>query len=221
MNICKFIDHTLLKQDLEKGQLERHCKEAIEYGFYSVMVHPLQVKCAKELLKGTGVKIGTVISFPFGEDITEVKVLQTKFAIKDGADEIDMVMCISKAKQNDWEYVINDIKSVKAACGGIILKVIIETCLLTKEEVIKACEACIAANADFVKTSTGFFQSGAKEEDIILMKNICLDKIKIKASGGIKNLNNALKMINAGAERIGTSGGINIADEFKAQKRED
>lgn len=213
MSIVKLIDHTLLKQDLSAGQLEKHCAEAKKYGFYSVMVHPLQVKRAKELLKGADIKVGTVISFPFGEDLTEVKCLQTEFAIEDGADEIDMVMCISKAKQNDFEYIVNDIKKVKNICGGRILKVIIETCLLTKEEIKNACKACIEAKADFVKTSTGFSTGGAVADDIILMKKVCGNKIKIKASGGIKNLEDAHKMVNAGAERLGTSNGVKIAEE--------
>jgi len=214
MNILKFIDHTLLRHDLEKGHLEEHCSEAVKYGFYSVMVHPLQVKAAKEFLKDTDVKTGTVISFPFGEDLTELKVLQAELALKDGADEIDMVMCVSKAKENNWEYVINDIKKVKGVLGANILKVIIETCVLTKEEIVSACEACIEAKADFVKTSTGFFKSGANVDDIILMKKICEDKIGIKASGGIKSLGDALIMIKAGANRLGTSSGVKIAQEI-------
>lgn len=214
MSILKMIDHTLLKQNLEKGQLEKHCHEAVEYGFFSVMVQPLQVKKAKEFLKDSGVLVGTVIAFPFGEELTEVKVFQAKTAVQNGADEIDMVMCISKLKEGDFEYVINDIKSVLGVLGGKALKVIIETCLLECEEIEKACECCILGGASFVKTSTGFFEKGATVEDVLLMKETCLDIIKIKASGGIKTLEDAKALIDAGANRIGTSSSVEIAKSY-------
>lgn len=218
MNILKTIDHTLLKQNLEKGQLRQHCQEAIDYKFYSVMVHPLQVSAAKQFLKNSGVIVGTVISFPFGEDLSEIKAMQAELAIKDGAEEVDMVMAVSKAKEGDWEYVTDDIKKVKKACRGKILKVIIETCFLTGEEIEKSCELCILAGADFVKTSTGFFSGGATVENIKIMKDICKDKIKIKASGGIRNLSDAKAMLNAGADRIGSSSGVKIAHELGENK---
>ena len=215
MNVLKTIDHTLLKNNIEKNSIENLCKEAIQYGFYSVMVHPSQVKNAKSFLKNTDIMVGTVISFPFGEDLSKLKAYQTQLACNDGADEIDMVACISKILENDFDYVKRDIEKVREACSSKILKVIIETCFLNNAQIEKMCECCVEAKADFVKTSTGVLGVGANMENIKIMKNICKDRIKIKASGGIKNLNDALLLIDAGADRIGTSSGCFIAKELE------
>ena len=198
-NIEKHIEHTLLKQDVTKQELEKLFEEAKKYRFKGVCVNPCNVKFAKELLKDTEVNIVTVIGFPLGANVSEVKAFETKLAIQDGADEIDMVINVSALKNRDYDLVKEDIKKVKAACGTHPLKVILETDLLEKDEIKKACELCVEAKADFVKTSTGFVKNGvgAKVEDV-------------EASGGIRDREKALQMLNAGAERLGTSSGVAI-----------
>lgn len=213
MNLADYIEHTLLKPDTNNEELKKLFNEAKHYKFKGVCVNPVNVKMAKEYLKNSGVKVVTVVSFPLGASLTEVKAFETKKAIEDGADEIDMVISIQAIKNKDWEYVKKDIAEVKKACGNNILKVIIETDLLNEEEIVKACETAIEAKADFVKTSTGFVKDGigAKIADVALMNSIVkTTDVKIKASGGIKDREKALKLIDAGASRLGTSSGVEI-----------
>jgi len=213
MNIDSMIDHTLLKPDATKKMIDKLCKEAKEYGFAAVCVNPYYVSRAKELLKDTNIKVATVIGFPLGANTKEVKAFETEDAIKNGADEVDMVINIGALKSEEYDVVIDDIKSVvKAANGKAIVKVIIETCLLTKEEKIIACKLAKEAGADYVKTSTGFSIGGATVEDVKLMKEIVGDSLKIKASGGIRDYETAKAMIDAGASRIGASASIKIVE---------
>lgn len=211
MNVAGMIDHTLLKADASKEQIEQLCDEAIEYQFASVCVNPVWVKLASERLKGTGVKVCTVIGFPLGAQTTETKAFETANAVENGAEEIDMVINIGALKSGDLEMVAKDIRAVvDAAQGKAITKVIIETCLLTKEEKESVCALAVKTGADFLKTSTGFAGGGAKVEDIRLMRRIAGTEIGVKASGGIRTAEDALKMIEAGATRIGASAGIAI-----------
>ena len=218
MDISKYIEHTLLKQDATKDGLEKLFEEAIQNNFLGVCVNPCFVKDAKKFLKNSNVKIVTVIGFPLGANTPEVKAFETKKAIEDGADEIDMVINVSKLKDKDYNYVKNDIEFVRHACPDNILKVILETDLLTKEEIKKACEICIDAKADLVKTSTGFVKNGvgAKVEDVELMyQTVSPYGLKVKASGGIRDSEKALALIKAGATRLGTSSGLKIAEEMR------
>ena len=215
MNYNKYIDHTLLKPDCLDKDIEKLCSEAKEYDFASVCVNSSYVKKCVELLKGTTVKVCTVVGFPLGACSTEAKLAETKKALEDGASEIDMVINISRLKCHDDKYVENEISVLKKACGNNVLKVIIETCLLTDEEKIRACLDAVNAHADFVKTSTGFSTGGATVEDVKLMKQTVQDKALVKASGGIKDKNTFLKMIEAGASRIGASKGVEIIKELK------
>ena len=212
-NLNKYIEHTLLKQDATEKDLIKLFDEAKENDFLGVCVNPCYVKLAKEHLKNTNVKIVTVIGFPLGANTTEVKVFETQKAVSDGADEIDMVINGTKLKDNDKDYIVNEIKAIKQACSGHNLKVIIETDLLNKDEIIRACECSILGGADFVKTSTGFVKGGvgAKEEDVALMYKTVKDAgLQVKASGGIRDKETAIKMIEAGAVRLGTSSGVKI-----------
>lgn len=213
MDLNKYIEHTLLKQDAKKEDFEKLYQEAIDNKFFGVCVNPAYVKDAVGAVQKYGVKVVTVIGFPLGANTTEVKVFETKKAIEDGADEIDMVLNVSKLKDKDYDYIINDIKSVKEACVNHNLKVILETDLLTKDEIGTACELCIKASADLVKTSTGFVKNGvgAKAEDIKLMaETVEPHGLRVKASGGIRDREAAIEMINAGADRLGTSSGVKI-----------
>jgi len=211
MNLANYIDHTILKPDTKIEDIQVVCKEAIENEFYSVCINPYYVGIVKKYLAGTNVKVTSVIGFPLGASTTEIKVLETKKAIEDGADEIDMVINVSALKNKDYDFVLNDIKSVvNELKSNNILKVIIETCLLSDNEKIKACELAESAGADFVKTSTGFSTSGATEDDVKLMKSVVGDRLKVKASGGIRDYEKAIKMINAGASRLGTSASVEI-----------
>lgn len=212
-NLNKYIEHTLLKQDAKKEDLIKLFKEAKENKFYGVCVNPCYVKFAKEYLKDSDVKIVTVIGFPLGANTTETKIFETINAIKDGADEIDMVINVTKVKDLETEYLVDEITQVKKACQGHILKVIIETDLLSYEEIKYACECAVKGGADFVKTSTGFVKGGvgAKAEDVELMYNTVKNSgLKVKASGGIRDKETALNMIKAGATRLGTSSGVKI-----------
>lgn len=216
MNLASYIEHTLLKPDATNQELKKLFQEAKHFKFKGVCINPINVKAAKEYLKGTGVKVITVVGFPLGASLTEVKAFEAKKAIEDGADEIDMVMCIQAVKNEDWEYVKKDISEVKKVCSNHVLKVIIETDLLNDEEIVKACEAAVEAKADFVKTSTGFVKDGfgAKVEDVNLMKQATKETdVKIKASGGIKDREKAIKLIDAGATSLGTSSGVDINSE--------
>lgn len=210
MKLNKLIDHTLLKPEATKAQIEKLCGEAKEYDFKSVCVNPHYVKRAKELLKESDVLVCTVIGFPLGQNTTAIKVAETKDAIQNGAYEIDMVINIGALKSKDEDYVLNEIKEIRNACKGKTLKVIIETCLLTDEEKITACKLSKEAGADFVKTSTGFSTHGATVEDVKLMRETVGEDMGVKASGGIRDRETALKMVEAGATRLGVSAGVEI-----------
>ena len=213
MNLNKYIEHTLLKQDATKAEITKLLDEAIQYDFLGVCVNPCNVKYAKEYLKNSDVKVVTVIGFPLGQNTKEIKILETIDAIKNGADEIDMVINVGLLKDKAYEAIVDEISAIKGACQGHNLKVILETDLLTQDEIKKACELCIEAKADLVKTSTGFVKNGvgAKAEDVALMFETVKDAgMQVKASGGIRDKEAALKMIEAGAVRLGTSSGVKI-----------
>ena len=211
--IAKMIDHTLLKP-ATAAQISTLCAEAKQYGFASVCVNPCHVKAAAKELEGSNVKVCTVIGFPLGENTTKVKVFETKEAIKNGATEIDMVINQSLAKANAWKKVEKEIAAVKKACGSILLKVILETCNLSQKQLISACKACISAGAEYVKTSTGFGAGGATLEAVSLMADIVHPHgLKVKASGGIHNYEEAAEMAKNGADRIGASCGVAIVNE--------
>lgn len=211
MNIAKYIDHTLLKPEATKVQIEKLCQEAKEYEFASVCVNPTWVSYAAELLKGSSVKVCTVIGFPLGATSTETKAFETKQAIEDGATEIDMVINIGRLKSGEDEFVKRDIEAVvNAAKGKALVKVIIETSLLTNDEKERACRLSVEAGADFVKTSTGFSTGGATVEDVKLMREVVGPNVGVKASGGVRSAEDAKQMIDAGATRIGASSGVAI-----------
>ena len=213
MELNKYIEHTLLKQDAAKDELLKLFEEAKKYNFKGVCVNPVNVETAKKYLKDTDVKVVTVVGFPLGANISEVKAFETQRAIQDGADEIDMVINVSKLKDKDYDFVKKDIEAVKKACGDTALKVILETDLLTGDEIKKACELCVEAKADFVKTSTGFVKNGvgAKVEDVKLMaKTVKPYGLGVKASGGIRDKQKAVALVEAGADRLGTSSGVAI-----------
>ena len=210
MGFNKYIDHTILKATASSADVQKLCEEAIEHEFYSVCVNGCYVADAKHLLQGTDVKIAAVVGFPLGAMTTAAKVFEAKEAVENGASEIDMVINVAKLKDGEFEYVENEIRQIKEAIGDNVLKVIIETCYLTDEEKVKACELSLAAKADFVKTSTGFGTDGATYEDVKLMKSVVGDNAKVKASGGVRDKETAQKYINLGAERLGTSSGIDI-----------
>ena len=215
-NLNKYIEHTLLKQDASTEDLKKLFDEAKHYNFRGVCINPAYVKMAKEALKDTDVKIVTVIGFPLGANKTEVKAFEASAAKADGADEIDMVINATAIKDKNYDYVKEDIKAVKIACGELPLKVILETDLLTKDEIKKACELSVEAGANFVKTSTGFVKNGvgAKAEDVKLMYDtVNPHGLNVKASGGIRDKETAIKMIQAGAYSLGTSSGIRIMEE--------
>lgn len=214
-NIALMIDHTLLKPEASRVEIKTLCSEAIEYKFKAVCINPFYVRYCKELLKNTDVKIATVIGFPLGANTTEVKVFETKDAIRNGANEIDMVINVGALKNKDFEIVKKDIEEVVRAAGeDNLVKVIIETSLLTREEKIKACELSMQAGADFVKTSTGFGSGGATAEDVKLMKSIVENKLEVKASGAVRDIKTAKLMIENGATRLGTSSGVKIIKEL-------
>ena len=211
MELAKYIDHTVLKAAAVKTDIETLCQEAKQYSFASVCVNPCWVALCSSLLKGSGVKVCTVIGFPLGANTTDTKAFEAQDAVKNGAEEIDMVINIGALKSGMTDAVLADIKAVRAACEGKVLKVIIETSYLTDGEKETASKLSAQAGADFVKTSTGFSDKGATVEDVKLMK--AASGIKVKASGGIKTKEDALKMIEAGAGRLGTSSGIKIVAE--------
>lgn len=215
MQLQEYIDHTLLRPTASIKEITQLCSEAKLYEFQAVCVNGCYVKLAKEQLQKSNVKLAAVIGFPLGAMSTKAKVFEAKTSIEDGADEIDMVINVGWIKSGKFELVLNEITQIKEAIGDKILKVIIETCFLTKEEKILACEMVLKAKADFVKTSTGFGTGGATLEDVKLMKDIVGNKAKIKASGGIKDRGIALKYIALGVSRIGTSSGISIVSDDK------
>ena len=213
MDYAKMIDHTLLKTDAQKKDLDKLLLEAKKYNFMSVCVSPIWVKYAAEQLKDTNVKVCTVIGFPQGATPTEVKVFETKNAIENGATEVDMVIPVGVLKDKDYIAVENDIRAVvEAAKSKALTKVIIETCLLTDEEKIMACKLSKSAGADFVKTSTGFSTAGATVKDIRLMRETVGEQMGVKASGGVRSREDADAMIKAGATRLGTSNGVKIVE---------
>lgn len=210
MSYAKYIDHTLLAMNATEDQIRKLCDEAKEYHFYSVCVNSGYVPLAASLLKGSDVKVCSVVGFPLGAMLTSAKAFETEMAVKAGAQEIDMVINVGWLKSNDWQGVKNDIEAVFNACGDVPLKVILETCLLSKDEIVKVCNICKEIGVAFVKTSTGFSVSGATVEDVKLMRETVGDKMGVKASGGIRDRATAEKMVEAGATRLGASAGIAI-----------
>lgn len=208
--IARIIDHTLLAPDATPEMVEGLCREAIEHGFYSVCVSPVFVPLARDKLADSPVRVCTVVGFPAGVTEPDVKAYETRLAIKRGADEIDMVMNIGAAKAGDWEKVGFDVKSVVKSARGKLVKVILETCLLTDAEKLRACEVCVAAGAGFVKTSTGFSHGGATEADVRLLRAAVGPDVGVKASGGIRDYETACSMIEAGATRLGASSSVKI-----------
>lgn len=217
VQLSHYIDHTLLKPDAQSSQIEKLCQEAREHGFFSVCVNSSYVKQCSDWLKGSPVKVCCVVGFPLGAMDTPSKAFETKTAVSNGAQEIDMVIHIGALKEGRFDYVKNDISEVVKAAGGNIVKVIIETALLSQEEKVQACKAAMAAGAHFVKTCTGFTGGGATVEDVRLMKETVGSQLEVKASGGIKDAEQAQALITAGATRLGTSSGIALAKGLKNQ----
>lgn len=215
MELNKYIDHTLLKADADQTAIEQLCAQAKQYHFASVCVNPYYVSLCTKLLKGSDVKVCTVIGFPLGQMTTKAKCDEALDAINNGAQEVDMVLNIAALKAHNLDYVTDEIKQVKDVCHShnVLLKVIIETCLLDQQAKIDACKCVSNAKADFIKTSTGFSTGGATVEDVALLKKNVDPSVKVKASGGIKNKQDALKMIEAGADRLGTSRGVTLVTE--------
>ena len=218
MNYNKYFDHTMLAPQATSTDIDKLIKEAIKYDFKSVCIAPSYIKYAKEQLAKTDVLICTVIGFPLGYNATSVKVYETKIALDHGADEIDMVINIGRFKNKEYEYVLNEIKAIKEVCDNKVLKVIVETAVLTNQEIKTITEIVLKSGADFIKTSTGFSFRGASFEDVEIMKSIAQDKLLIKASGGIKTGEDALKMIKLGASRLGTSKTVQIIEELNKLK---
>ena len=210
MNLNKYIDHTVLKADTPQATVQKIIDEAIQYDFMSVCLNPTWVSFAAEKLAATDVKVCTVIGFPLGANTSAVKAFEAAEAVKNGADEVDMVINIGAAKDGDWDLVESDIQAVVDASKDVTTKVIIETSLLTDEEKVKACQAAVRAGADFVKTSTGFSTAGATVADIALMRQTVGPDVGVKASGGVRSIADAQAMIEAGATRLGTSNGVDI-----------
>lgn len=216
MEIAKYIDHTLLKPEATKEQIEKLCNEAKQYNFASVCVNPTWVKLASDILKGTDVKVCTVIGFPLGANTPETKAFEAVNAVTNGAEEIDMVMNIGALKSGDTELVQKDIEAVvNAVKDKALVKVIIETSLLTEDEKVTACQLSVQAGAHYVKTSTGFSTGGATVEDVALMRKTVGPNVGVKASGGVRTAEDAKVMIEAGASRIGASSGTAIVDEYQ------
>lgn len=218
MEYNKLIDHTLLKSDAREEDIIKLCEEAKTHHFASVCVNPTHVKLCKELLKDSDVKVCTVVGFPLGANSPLVKGYETKIAIEDGADEIDMVINIGALKDQKFDLVEEDIMEVVKNANGRTVKVIIEACLLTEEEKVKACWCALKANANFVKTSTGFSKHGATIEDVALMKKVVGDKLEVKAAGGVRSYDDMVNMVKAGATRIGTSSGVKLISGEQVNK---
>lgn len=210
MKLNKIIDHTLLKADATEAQIKALCEDAIANDFASVCVNSYWVAYCKRLLKDSDVKVCTVIGFPLGAMSTNAKAFEAKQAVSDGADELDMVINVGELKAEHFTAVQKDIEAVVEAAQGACVKVILETCLLSKEQIVKACEICVAAQAAYVKTSTGFSVSGASVSDVKLMKETVNNRCKVKAAGGISTYEEMMDMIHAGADRIGTSKGVQL-----------
>lgn len=220
-DMAKMIDHTNLNATATVDQIKKLCEEALEYQFASVCVNPIYVPLATKLLEESSVNVATVIGFPLGANTTETKAFETKNAIKNGAKEVDMVMNIGAFKSGAYDLVRSDIKAIidatrsSGVTSDVIVKVILETCYLNDEEIVKACEIVKEVGGDFVKTSTGFGSAGAEEEKVSLMRKVVGRDIGVKASGGIKNFEDALSMLDAGANRIGASSGVEIVTDIK------
>ena len=216
MKYSKYIDHTILKQDASLESIDKLCHEALKYDFASVCVNPCFVERCYSILKDSDVKVCTVIGFPFGANRTFIKVKEAQDSVFDGASEVDMVINVSQLKAGNDDYVRNEIAAIrKTLREDVILKVIIETCLLTDEEKERACRLSKEAGADFVKTSTGFSTGGATKEDFALMRRVVGPEMGVKASGGIRTKEDFLAMIENGATRIGTSSGVKIIEELE------
>ncbi|KDE41957.1 deoxyribose-phosphate aldolase [Metamycoplasma hyosynoviae] len=218
MEYNKFFDHTLLSPQATSAEIDELISQAIKYNFKSVCIAPSYIKYAKEKLAKSDVLICTVIGFPLGYNATSVKVYETKIAIQHGADEIDMVINIGRFKNKEYEYVLNEIKAIKQECGDILLKVIVETALLTTEEIKKITEIVLQSGAEYIKTSTGFSFRGASFDDVKIMKKVAKDKLLIKASGGIKTGKDAIEMVKLGANRLGTSKTVQIYEDILGNK---
>jgi deoxyribose-phosphate aldolase len=216
-NLSKYFDHTILKPEATEADVKKLCTEAKEYGFYSVCVNSCYVSLAYEELKGSDVKIAVVVGFPLGACATEAKAFETDWACAEGANEVDMVINVGALKEGRYDYVKDDICAVVAQADeyDAIVKVILETCLLTDEEILKVCQLSMEVGARFVKTSTGFSTGGATEHHVSLMRNAVGGEMQVKASGGIRDLETTLKMIEAGADRIGASASVGIVKEYQ------
>lgn len=214
-NVAAIIDHTLLKAEATEKDILKCCEEAKKYGFASVCIHPCHIKLAAEALNGSTVKIATVVGFPLGANLSSVKAFEAARAVEDGADELDMVINICALKQGNADYVESDIRAVVEAAKGAIVKVILENCYLTREEKILACKLCKKAGAHFVKTSTGLASAGALVEDVALMRETVGREMGVKAAGGIRTLASLKAMVEAGANRIGTSSGVKIIEQIE------
>ena len=220
-DLAQMVDHTQLRAYAVKEDFEKLCKEAADYGFKMVAINSYPVELCSKLLKGTGVHVGAAIGFPLGQTTIENKVHETKQAIEDGADEIDYVINIGRLKEKDYDYIEKEMAEIVKVCreNNILSKVIFENCYLTDEEKIKVSEIAAKVKPDFIKTSTGFGTGGATLEDVKLMKSIVKDEVKVKAAGGIRDLDTFLAMVEAGAERIGTSAGIEIMNEYDKRNK--
>ena len=220
-DLAQMVDHTQLRAYAVKEDFEKLCKEAADYGFKMVAINSYPVELCSKLLKGTGVHVGAAIGFPLGQTTIENKVHETKQAIEDGADEIDYVINIGRLKEKDYDYIEREMTEIVKACRekNILSKVIFENCYLTDDEKIKVSEIAAKVKPDFIKTSTGFGTGGATLEDVKLMKSIVKDEVKVKAAGGIRDLDTFLAMVEAGAERIGTSAGIEIMNEYDKRNK--
>lgn len=220
-DLAQMVDHTQLRAYAVKEDFEKLCKEAADYGFKMVAINSYPVELCSRLLKGTGVHVGAAIGFPLGQTTIENKVHETKQAIENGADEIDYVINIGKLKEKDYDYIEREMTEIVKACRekNILSKVIFENCYLTDDEKIKVSEIAAKVKPDFIKTSTGFGTGGATLEDVKLMKSIVKDEVKVKAAGGIRDLDTFLAMVEAGAERIGTSAGIEIMNEYDKRNK--
>ena len=213
--LAKMMDHTILKATATPADVEKICREALEIDAASVCINPCNIELTKRLLEGSGVKVCTVIGFPLGANTTSVKMYETQDAIKRGAEEVDMVINVGALLAGDTDTVYNDIKGVVEAAGGTLVKVIIETCYLSDDQKKTACEPSMKAGAAFVKTSTGFGTGGATAHDVALMRSVVGEKLKVKASGGIRTCQNAVEMIEASADRLGVSASIAILEGWE------